>query len=276
MENSFKTIREGILSGELKQKDRQLAVVPEPWTTHHVVQSAIWTRINPFVAHFRGRKRPHVLNEVLFNNSHGRIYFSGEILDTADEEVWLQIVKMSGKKLFQSETSVKIRFNGYDFLKTIRKDPGGSNLKWLWSSLKRLEHGSFEMLSKRKRFMGSFINWVELDEETGEFVVSINENLGKSYLNFAYTQINFNERFRLKGGMAKKLHSFLSSQKNHENGYKYTLTVVEAREITGSEACEKKFRDTLKSILDQFLTIGFLKFAQKINQNTWDLRLSNL
>ena len=278
MENSFKTIREGILSGELKQKDRQLAVVPEPWTKDHVVQPAIWTRVNPFVAQFRG-PRPLVKDELLFNTDHGRIYFSGEILDTADEEVWLQIVKMSGKKLFQQKegTFVTLTFNGYEFLKALgRKGNGRDNLEWLWSSLKRLQHGSIELQTKQRRFVGSFLSHVDfLDDSTYEFTVDIDPKFGKSYLNFAYTQINFTERICLKGGMAKKIHSFLSSQRNHTKGYKYTLTIDEARAITGSKASQKKFRYNLKVILDQFLKLGFLRFAHKVDSDTWDLTISN-
>lgn len=277
MEKSFKGIIKGMELGELKPKDRLLVAVPEPWSKDHVVQPAIWTRVNPFVAQFRG-ERPLVKDKLLFNTDFGRVYFSGEILDVTDEDVWLKLVQMAGKSLFRGDPVVKLKFRASTFIKDLRKyqhKTGGNDHQWLWKSLKRLQHGSIELVTKKKGYLGSFIVNAIKDEETDEIIVTLDSEFGRSYLNVAYTQINFAERLKIKGGLAKKLHSFLSGQRDHTNGYKYLLTVDEAREITGSKACTRKFRDTLKYILTQYLEMGFLKSATKINPDTWDLRLSN-
>ena len=212
-------------------------------------------RISPFKPLKRGQSR-ELVQKVLFQNSYGSVRYEGRILGIDDEDVFMTLLRDGREQLFRGEKTVEINIGLRDMLRKVGRSYGGSNKKWLIDSLQRLSGGQMIFKTPRFQFSGCFLSNVTLDEETGKLVIYINPNLGRMYLNNAYTLIDYQQRLQLQD-TGKRLHAFLNSQRNPTDQFSFSAET--AKIIMNSDAEIKEIRRKANRDLKGMVKLGFLK-----------------
>ena len=103
----------------------------------------------------------------------------------------------------------KCYFTAHGFLKALGWVTGKQNHVWLGESLARLGATWVEISDSRRTYFGSLIEGGARDEDTGRYVLKINPKLAKFYGRTKWTQIDWEQRQRLRGKpLALWLHGF--------------------------------------------------------------------
>lgn len=175
------------------------------------------------------------------------VKFTGEQLDQADLDVYLECVRRCAK----NPLGELVRFSVSDFLKSIGRNTGKSDHEWVKSCLTRLFVCGIELGDGRFFYEGHLINEKYRDEKTGEFVIALNPKIAAFFSGDVWTGLLMIERYGLKGkSLALWLHGFYSS---HEKPFPYKVETI--KELCGSEVSVLwKFRQTLKKSLSDLST----------------------
>ena len=84
------------------------------------------------------------------------------------------------------------------------------NHEWLQTALERLTGAVMRISDGRRTYFGSLIEGGVRDDDTGRYVVQINPKLAKFYGRTQWTQIDWEQRQRLRSKpLALWLHGFL-------------------------------------------------------------------
>lgn len=145
-------------------------------------------------------------------------------------------------------TGKKIRFTAYSFLKAIDRSTGKSDYKWLKETIDDLAGCLVKISNGRYSYSGTLIQDGFRDEQTDEYVISINERLALLFMGNNWTALNGGQRKLLRNRpLAQWLHAFYST---HAKPHRYKVEKI--RELCGSEVAElKKFRQILRRALKQ-------------------------
>jgi hypothetical protein len=175
------------------------------------------------------------------------VKFTGEQLDQADLDVYLECVRRCAKK----SLGELVGFSIYDFLKSIGRNTGKSDHEWVKSTFLRLTACVVEIGDGRFFYTGHLINEQYRDEKTGEFVIALNPKIVGFFSGEAWTGLSLTERNTLKGKpLAQWLHGFYSS---HSKPFPYKVDTI--RELCGSNVSALwKFRQILKKSLTDLHT----------------------
>lgn len=179
------------------------------------------------------------------------VKYTGKQLDQTDLDVYLECIYRCAKSLLGEE----VRFFAYDFLKSIGRDTGKSQYEWLKDSLLRLMTCAVEIGDGRFFYAGHIVNDNYRDEETGEFVISLNPKIAAFFSTDMWTGLSLKERYALKGKpLCQWLHGFYST---HAKPHPYKVETI--KNLCGSQRGElKKFRyDLKKSLLDLSAATGW-------------------
>jgi hypothetical protein len=179
------------------------------------------------------------------------VKFTGEQLDQADLDVYLECVRRCTKK----SLGELVRFTAYDFLKSIGRKTGKFEYEWLKVCLTRLFVCGLELGDGRLFYDGHLINEKYRDEKTGEFVIALNPKIAKFFSGDVWTGLLLTERTTLKGKpLAQWLHGFYSS---HSKPFSYKVETI--KELCGSDVSAlKTFKQKLKkSLADLTVATGW-------------------
>ena len=171
------------------------------------------------------------------------IKFTGEQLDQVDLDVYLECIRRCGKRPLGEQ----VRFFAYDFLKSLRRDSGKSQYELLKDSLLRLTACVVEIGDGRYFYMGHIVNDNYRDENTGEFIISMNPKIAAFYSTEMWTGLSLEERHFLKGKpLAQWLHGFYCT---HAKPHPYKVETL--KDLCGSRvSLLKKFRQMLNRSLE--------------------------
>lgn len=198
----------------------------------------------------RGRRA--YVREMLIPSPEGyKISYTGERLDQADLDIWLQFLHMArGKK--QSD---EIRFSIRCFLKQIGRNVGKSDYNWIERRITTMIASATRIEDKNGRVLisGGLVSCFGFDPMTSEAIVKLNEHVRKLFGN--YTLIRWSDRLSLGSDqLAKWLHAYYSTHANP-----YPLKVETILRLCGSEAQTLRyFRAKLRGALDTLKRYGFL------------------
>jgi len=180
------------------------------------------------------------------------ISYTGERLDQADLDIWLQLLHMARGKTVDDE----IRFPMRWFLKQLQRNVGKSDYEWLDGRMTGLVASATRIEDKSGRVLitGGLIRAFGYDPETGEAVVHLNEHLRKLFDN--YTLVRWEDRLALGSDqLAKWLHAYYST-----HAEAYPLKVETIMKACGSEVkLLRHFRAELRHRLETLKGRGFIQ-----------------
>lgn len=163
-------------------------------------------------------------------------------------DVWEHCLELAARH----GTGKQIRFSAYSFLKAIGRSTGKSDYEWLKEAIHDLAGCLVRISNGRYSYFGTLIQEGFRDEETNEYVISINERLALLFMGDNWTALDFEERRRLrKRPLAQWLHAFYST---HAQPYPYKVETI--RRLCGSEVEELwKFRQLLRRALAELESV---------------------
>ena len=180
------------------------------------------------------------------------IRYTGEQLDQADLDVWEQALHLARTQTLGS----RCYFTAHSFLKALGRSTGKMNHEWLEFALARLSATSVEIRAGRRMYFGSLIEGGIRDEDTGRYVVEINPKLAAFYGRTQWTQINWEQRQRLRGKpLALWLHGFYAT-----HAAPHALRVAYLHKLSGSQTkLLWKFKQNLVRALRDLEAAGAIK-----------------
>ena len=247
---------------EWQARGKARAAQKEPRASAKVIQLPLWPepkrgapnavlRGALFAAIHKDRQYMH-RQELIAAQDGITIRYTGEQLDQADLDVWEQTLHLARTQALGTECY----FTAHGFLKALGRQTGKSGHEWLKSSLVRLSATAVEITSGRRTYFGSLIEAGVRDEDTGRYVVEINPKLAAFYGRTQWTQIDWEQRQRLRGKpLALWLHGFYAS-----HAAPYPLSVEYLHKLSGSQTKQVwKFKQNLTQALRALEAVGAIK-----------------
>ena len=210
-----------------------------------VLRSALFAAI-------QGKGRRYLKNALLAAQDRITVRFTGEQLDQSDLDVWEQALHLARTQALGTECY----FTAHGFLKALGRSTGKMNHEWLQTALERLTGAVVRISDGRRTYFGSLIEGGIRDEETGRYVVEINPKLAKFFGPTRWTQIDWEQRQRLRGKpLALWLHGFYAS-----HAAPYPLRVAYLHKLSGSQTKRlRKFKENLIQALRDLESAGAIK-----------------
>lgn len=176
------------------------------------------------------------------------VKYTGEQLDQSDLDVWLECLS----RYKQTPLGYTIRFSSYEFLKAIKRNTGKSQYDWLHDTLNRMQSSGIHLSDGKYTYIGSLINEVYRDEETGENCLVLNPKIIACFGDSSWTGVIRDLRLQLKGKpLTKWLYGFYSS-----HAKPLAIKVETLKELCGSKRGELyKFRYDLKKALIELSSV---------------------
>lgn len=188
------------------------------------------------------------------------ITYSGTELRQDDMDVWMQLLHEARRQPLGQCVEIK----PYEFLKDLRWSPTGYYYKKLREHLKRMK---FTMLVVNSARLGreigvSMIRKYECEGRDGEKLerwrIWIEPEVKALFGDVYYTRIDWQQRVKIKGNLAKHLHGVYSS---HAQPYPYKVATI--LEGCGSDMRElRNFRVSLREALEELQRVGFIEHFQ--------------
>jgi hypothetical protein len=183
------------------------------------------------------------------------IYYSGHQLDMADNDVFLQALRVAqGVRLGDS-----IYFNRAQFLRDIGRSVGKSQYEWLQDSFYRLTSGTVIIQTKRYKAALHLIDGYALDEQTGEYWLRMNPEIIKLFGHMEYGLVDMHTRLRIgrRQDMAKWLQNYVAT---HEEGKVHIISVQLLQLWSGSGGRIRDFQTrSLVKALTELQRLGLIK-----------------
>lgn len=186
------------------------------------------------------------------------LIYSGPRLDMHDKLVWETAVQIAKDRKAPVGTTFVISLR--DFAARMGwKNPSGTNLKWIWTSIKRLSRAHLEYKATPKDQRGTDENHEATAVEGVGTLIAGAQRRGDSYAiqiceqfsKFAFELdkqflIQIKRRETLNGLLAKWLHDFLSTHTKEQE-----FDICYLRELSGFTGRQKDFPVKLNHALDE-------------------------
>ncbi len=213
-----------------------------------LVRSALFTIGNS------RQKRVFRKNTVIAALGDVEITYTGEELRQDDEDVFLQLVHLA-RLAPLGET---VEFTAHAMLKALRWSTDSRAYQRLRDSINRLAATGLSVSNRDNGYNGSLVRDFEWKQTNGTssraWRVRLERRIIALFGRVTYTQIDWEQRLKL-GNLAKWLHSFY-----YTHGNPYALKVRTIHALSGSTTRDlSKFRQTLRSALDELAHVGFLE-----------------
>lgn len=207
-------------------------------------------------------KRPFLRDAPISSRSDVAILYSGEQLDMADCDVFLQALDMAKK----SALGEPIRFNRGRFLKAINKSTGKNDYEWLNTAIKRLQGAVVEIIPKAgPSYSFSLLGKKKYDPDQEEYFIAVDPDIVKAFTGSQYGLIDWEARLSLahQVDLAKWLQGYLAS---HAKGV-HRVAISSIQEWSGRVSSRPDhFRTALLQAAEELLRVGAIRAAtQKEN-----------
>ena len=224
----------------------QLPLWPEPkrGAPNAVLRGALFAAIH--------KDRRYMDRELLAAQDGITVWFTGKQLDQSDLDVWEQTLHLARTQAL----GTRCYFTAHGFLKALGRQTGKSGHEWLKSVFSRLSATDVQISHKGWTYFGSLIEGGARDEDTGRYVVKINPELAKFYGRSQWTQIDWEQRQRLRGkSLALWLHGFYAS-----HAAPYLLRVAYLHKLSGSQTKRmRRFKESLSQALRDLEAVGAIR-----------------
>ncbi len=195
-----------------------------------------------FGAIAKGRRR-YINGENLAAIDGVTVRYKGERLDQGDLDVWESVLHA----VRLQNLGDKCRITSYALLKLMGKTDTGKNRTTLQNRIERLVANAVTIKQSRYTYIGGLIRFAAKDEETQEWVIELDENLGPLFAADQFTQIEWGVRHALDGKpLAQWLHGFYAS-----HAAPYPICMKTLLKLSGSEDSNpRSAQQTLRKALD--------------------------
>lgn len=239
---------------------------PKSRTASNVIQLPLWgaekrgipneiARSALFNVRNKRQPRAYLESAPIVMLGEGRITYRGQELRQDDQDIWLQILHL----VRLQPLGEWVEFTPYAMLKTLGWGLSKRDYTRLRDCLSRMQATALAVYSKRLQqgISVSLIRKFEYENGNGlrldHWRVWIEPEMKILFGDVYYTQLEWDQRQRL-GALAKWLHGLYAS-----HATPYPMKVATIRDGCGSETRELyKFRQTLKTALDELVAIKFL------------------
>jgi TrfA protein len=174
------------------------------------------------------------------------IKYAGTQLNQYDADVFFELMHRSRREALGNA----VFFTGADFLASIGRTRNDLNYEDLDDSLRRLNRGTLDVFwqvgAKRYTFVGSLVGNYIREDESKLYRVSLSPEIKTLFSPASYTQLEWEERLKLKGKpLALWLHSYFST---HAKPFPVSASYL--KEKTGSPTkLVKHFKPELRTAL---------------------------
>lgn len=197
-----------------RQEETENAPLPRPLS-----------RISPFfpVARSALKERPFLEDVLLVQNNWGTLKFTGPLLSTYDEDVFLALLALMDRKRGED----KFIYQGpiLPVLKLMDRKPGKESYQRVKASIKRLFYSGLTIEEKGgKWYLKHFLEDIEGDDSEESINVSCDVFFKEHFEKGQITLLDVNKRARLHSPTGKAIHRFIVSHKgNSWKGHYKTL-----------------------------------------------------
>lgn len=255
-ENEFKPrSAKDILARNMKAAAEQPKQLPL-WDDLQRAMPNVIARSSLFSPIKRG-KRPYLRDARISSRSDISVLYSGEQLDMADCDVFLQALDMAK----QAPLGQPIRFNRGAFLKAINKSRGKSDYEWLNSAIKRLQGAVVEIIpQKGPSYSFQLLGKRKYDPDQEEYFLEVDPDIVQAFSGSQYGLIDWQARFSLSHqvDLAKWLQGYLAS---HAKGI-HRVSILNLQEWSGRQSSRSDhFKTALIQAADELIRVGAIKSA---------------
>ena len=214
---------------------------------NHLARSSLFAPIA------RGRRKIYD-RERLSSRDDVAIFFSGKQLDMADQDVFLQALQETQR----ASLGERAYINRAQFLRTIgRRERGKASYIWLHEAFRRLTLAYIEIETRRYKLGMHLVNDWELDEETGEYWLSISPKIITLFSRNEFGLIDFDKRKQLakRVDLAKWLQSYIASHRRGE----HRIALKHLKSWSGVGGRMRDFKGSLGEALGELERVGLIK-----------------
>lgn len=236
-----------------KEEPQHLPAWPDEMRAmpNHLTRCSLFAAIRP------GRRK--MMDKVkLASRNDVTLFFTGKKLDQADADVWMQALQLAKHGLLED----RVYINRAEFLRLIGRNGYGRWYDWLHESLRRLSVAFVDIETKRYKMGFNLINDYGLDNETGEYWLTINAKARSLFSGQEYGLIDWNIRKRIRRGqhLAKWLQNYIIS---HEVGKQHTIDIKLLKAWSGADGRLRDFRNrALPNAFTELEKLGVIKKSQ--------------
>lgn len=179
--------------------------------------------------------------------------YTGPQLDQIDLDIWLQCLRMAGK----NGLGKAIEFTAHEFIIAMGKPPGGSQYKLIERRLTRLRATAIDVQIGQNRYVGGLLDRFKYNEGKELYSIIIDPLIAMLFENNQYSRIDWEQRMKLRGRLAKFLHAYLPT---HSTKKAPTFIKVEnLKKLSKSNTKHLwKFRQTLRKAIAELHEVGAL------------------
>jgi hypothetical protein len=200
-----------------------------------ILRSALFGAIRP------GRRK-YMSRQALASWKGDSVRYTGERLDQADLDVWLQCVHFARR----TRLGLEVRFHLKAFLRELGRPAGGTAVEWLKTSLSRMNASAVAITARNQTYEGSLIQEAYSDESTGYYVVILNPTLAALFV-AGHTRLSWEKRLALgKDQLAKWLYSYVGTHRATKSS-PHRIAVTRLQELCGNESTARDFRYKLQA-----------------------------
>ena len=203
-------------------------------------------------AAIQGKGRVALDRELLAAQQGVEIRYTGWQLTQSDLDVWEQALHLARSH----PLGTQCRFSAHGFLKALGRQTGKKDHEWLKSVFSRLSASDVQIRHEGRTYFGSLVERGVRDEEAGRYVVEINPELAAFFGPTRWTQIDWEQRQRLRGKpLALWLHGFYAS-----HAAPHALTVAYLHKLSGSQTNRlRRFKESLAQALSDLQAAGAIR-----------------
>ncbi|MGB3211842.1 MAG: plasmid replication initiator TrfA [Desulforhopalus sp.] len=250
-----------LLSPELQKKVQELEQIPllPDWPEKTRGVPNLCLRSALFGVIRRGHRRA-VKGDIIAAVKGLDIRYTGWQLNQGDFDVMAQVLHLQNRHIERTSENY-IRFQIKSFLSAIGRQTGKSGREWLKDCLRRLTATALEVnvdipnrsINGKYTYAGSLVDEFYYNDREQTYFLKINPKLGELF-DAGWTQLQWQQRIRLKTNLAKWLHGFYASHRNP-----YPMKVFTLRHLCGS-SCGRlsDFRSKLRGALEELLKANLL------------------
>ena len=251
-----------LLSPELQKKIRELEQIPilPDWPEKTRGVPNLCLRSALFGVIKRGRRRA-VKGKIIAAVKGLDIRYTGWRLDQGDFDVLVQALHLQTRHI-ERTPEYYIRFQVKSFLRSIGRQSGKSGREWLKDCFRRLTATAVEInVDVNNRFMngkytyaGSLVDEFYYNDQEQTYFLKINSKLAELF-DAGWTQLQWQQRLRLKTNLAKWLHGFYASHRSP-----YPMKVATLKYLCGSD-CKRlvDYRRSIRRAMDELVNIGAIQ-----------------
>lgn len=252
---------------EAEQKTKAKAAAK---TKAEVIQLPLWTEIERAIPNHlarsslfapiaKGRRKQH-RKTPLVSRSDAVILFSGDQLDEADCDVWMQALHEAR----QVPLGEPVQINRAEFLRKIGRSKSAQAYRWLHSSFERLSFGMLSIQTKTYEIgvtphsrLIHLINGFDHDPATDSYMLQIDPRMLKMFNNAEFALINWEKRLLIENrvDLAKRLQRLVAT--SSDKTQRYSLDYL--KEVCCHEGRMRDFKTSLQDAMEELERLNIIQ-----------------